>query len=303
MADDPLPSWRPGPTRDAITDFLHEVHRVPVERRVAVFDNDGTLWCEKPTYVQMEFFLDVLTTAIEESPALGDRAEYRALLHDDGDAIAELGIQRVVLSLVELTEGWTPERFDERARTFFRSALHRERQTPLESLRYQPMLELMAALRHRDFDVFLVTGGGTEFVRAISQDLYGVAPEGVVGSQVGYRLERVDGRPRLLRTAGMFGEVNEGDPKIGNLQRQLGRRPIFAAGNSAGDAAMLDYALAGDGPSLAMLVDHDDGEREYEYQSVAASFDSDEPIADVARRSGWTVVSMRSDWSTVFVDR
>ena len=297
---DLLPSWRPGPTRDSLTSFLDASEQVPVERRVAVFDNDGTLWCEKPNYVQMEFFLHVLGVAVDHDPSIADRREYRALLDDDGADVVAMGIERVVFALVELTEGWSPEYFESRVRSFVDTARHPDRDVPLAEMRYQPMLELLDALRARDFDVFVVTGGGTEFVRALSASFYGVSPEGVVGSQVGYTVERVDGRPALRRTVGLYGDVNEGDPKIGNIQRQLGRRPIFAAGNSAGDAAMLDYALGADGPSCAVLVDHDDADREYAYESRAASFDSDEAITDVARRSGWTVVSMRHDWSTVF---
>lgn len=297
---DLLPSWRPGPARDRLTSFLDASEQVPVERRVAVFDNDGTLWCEKPNYVQMEFFLHVLGAAVGHDPSIADRREYRALLDGDGADVVAMGIERVVFALVELTEGWSPEYFESRVRSFVDTTRHPDRDVPLADMRYQPMLELLDALRARDFDVFVVTGGGTEFVRAVSAGFYGVSPEGVVGSQVGYALERVEGRPQLRRTVGLFGDVNEGDPKIGNIQRQLGRRPIFAAGNSAGDAAMLDYALGADGPTCAVLVDHDDADREYAYESRAASFDSDGAITDVARRSGWTIVSMRHDWSTIF---
>jgi len=299
-ATDVLPSWRPGPARDRLTEFLDASVRVPVERRVAVFDNDGTLWCEKPDYVQMEFFLHVLRAAVERNPGLADRAEYRALLDGDGAGVVEVGIERVVFALIELTDGWSPDLFESRVRDYVATARHRDRGVPLAEMRYRPMLELIGALRARDFDVFVVTGGGTEFVRALSASFYGVSPEGVVGSQVGYAVERLEGRPGLRRTVGLFGDVNEGDAKIGNIQRQLGRRPIFAAGNSAGDAAMLDYAVAADGPTCAVLVDHDDADREYAYESRAMSFDSREAITDVARRSGWTVVSMRRDWSTVF---
>ena len=162
------------------------------------------------------------------------------------------------------------------------------------------MLELIGELRARDFSVYLVTGSGTEFVRAVSLAFYGVSPEGVVGSQVGYELDHAGGMPRLLRTREIFGDANEGAAKIANIQRLLGRRPIFAAGNSAGDADMLDYALAFDGPSLALLLSHDDAEREYVYEGVATTFKAAEPITTTAARRGWTVVSMADDWSTVF---
>jgi hypothetical protein len=164
------------------------------------------------------------------------------------------------------------------------------------------MLELIGELRARDFDVFVVTGSGLEFVRVVSHRFFGVKPEGVVGSQVGYELVREAGQPWLRRTREIVGDPNEGAAKVVSIQRLLGRRPILAAGNSAGDAEMLDYAQAFEGPSLALLVDHDDREREYAYTSTAVSFESSESITAVAERRGWTVISMRDDWETIFAD-
>ncbi|MEA2026468.1 MAG: HAD family hydrolase, partial [Chloroflexota bacterium] len=264
-----LPSWRPGPTRDALEVFLDAAEMLPIEQRVAVFDNDGTLWCEKPQYSQVEFYLAELRAALADRPELGDRPEYRALLEGDRKAIGQLGPMNVLLALTELHVGMTPEDFMGRVRDFFALARHRGRAVPLSQMRYRPMLELIAELRARHFSVYLVTGSGTEFMRAVSESFYGVPPEGVVGSQVGYELDRSSGTPRLVRTRELFGDPNEGAAKISNIQRVLGRRPILAAGNSAGDADMLEYAAAFDGPSLSLLVDHDDAEREYAYESVA----------------------------------
>ncbi len=302
MPEPSLPSWRPGTTRDAILDFLAAVEELPASERVAVFDNDGTLWCEKPRYPQLDFFVQQLRDAVAERPQIAERAEYRALLDGDRAALAEIGMPRVALALVELCEGMTPEEFDARSRGFFATARHPDRDVPLARMRYQPMLELLDALRALDFSVFIVTGGGTEFVRALGEQLYGVPPEAIVGSQVGYRLTRVEGRPELLRTADVVGEINEGEAKITNIRRQIGRHPILAGGNSPGDREMLEYATAFDGPSLALLVDHDDAEREYAYRSEAGTYETDGNITDVGHRLGWTVVSMRDDWSSVFVE-
>jgi hypothetical protein len=149
--------------------------------------------------------------------------------------------------------------------------------------------------------VFIVTGGGTEFVRVVGEEFYGVAPERVVGSLVSYEVRRDEhDRPRLLRTTELFGEVDEGDAKVSNLQLGLGRRPILAAGNTPGDSAMLDYALSAPGPSLALLVDHDDDAREYAYVGEAAMFESEGSLVDVGATRGWTIVSMRRDWRRVF---
>lgn len=299
-----LPSWNDGPTRSALLDFVDAADALPVEARVAVFDNDGTLWCEKPNYPQLVFMLDELRRAVAADPRLVERDEYRALIDDDADAQAEIGLERIAFALLELCAGISPEEFDDRVASFFAQWRHPERGVSFLDMRYQPMLELLDELRAHAFDVFIVTGGGAEFVRAISRTFYDVAPEAVVGSLVGYELTRdAEGRPRLVRTAELFGDVNEGAPKVTSIQRQLGRRPVFAAGNSPGDAEMLEHALAAGAPSMALLVDHDDAEREYAYEGQAGSFETDGSFVDDARRLGITVVSMRSDWATVFPPR
>jgi phosphoserine phosphatase len=296
-----LPSWRPGSSRESVVRFLESSTEIPPEQRLAVFDNDGTLWCEKPEFTQMLFYLDQLRAAVSEQPDLGSRAEYAALLEGDRSAIATMGLERLALALVELFEGREPAFFEQRVREWFESTVHPDRRTPYEHMVYQPMLELIDELRSRDFTVCIVTGGGTEFVRAVSQDLYGVAPERVVGTLVGYEMRRRDaGEPYLVRVATTVLDANEGAAKVSNIQTALGRRPIVAGGNSAGDREMLEYAAAADGPSLALLIDHDDAEREYAYESKAGTFEAAEPITDTGRRLGWTVVSMADDWSRVY---
>lgn len=299
---DPLPSWREGATKTAIVDFLDAARSVPVDQRVAVFDNDGTLWCEKPNYVQAEFLLGELDAAIARDPVLGERDEYRAVIENDATLQAELGLERIALALVELCAGIGPGEFDDRVRAFVARSMHRERHVSYRAMRYSPMLELLDALRADDFAVFLVSGGGTEFVRAISQDFYGVSPEGVVGTLVRYEFSRgEDGRPRLVRDAALDASAaNEGEAKVANIQRGLGRRPIFAAGNTAGDREMLEYALAHDGPSLALLVDHDDAEREYAYDAQAGTIAFEGDLVEFGRDLGWTIVSIRDDWASVF---
>ncbi|GAA4360514.1 HAD family hydrolase [Angustibacter luteus] len=296
-----LPSWRPGVTRDAVTAFLDAAAAVPVAERVACFDNDGTLWCEKPTYAQLDFFIDALKSRLGQDPSVAKVPEFAALLSGDRAAIGEIGLERIALALGGLFEGLEPHEFLSRAQAFMDSAMHSTLHRPLRTNVYQPMLELMGELRRLDFTVSVVTGGGTEFVRAISEDLYGVPPEAVVGTLVEYEFSRAEsGSPRLRRTARVTGGANEGSTKVGNIQTQLGRRPIFAAGNSGGDREMLEWAVSGDGPSLALLVNHDDAEREFSYVSSAETFAEPEPITDVGRRLGWTVVSMADDWDTIF---
>ncbi|MCP4227618.1 MAG: haloacid dehalogenase-like hydrolase [Actinomycetia bacterium] len=299
-----LPSWRQGATREAIVDFLDQVDEIPPSERVAVFDNDGTMWCEKPNYTQLDFLVLELSQAVARDPRLAERAEYRAVLDRDMEAVQAMGLEGVATALLDLFAGLTPEQFDTKVAAFFANQVHPDRGGSYRQQRYQPMLELMDELRARGFDFYIVTGGGAEFVRVISQDFYAVPPEGVVGSQIDYDLSRDDGgQLRLLRTNHLVTSgPNEGPAKVPNIRRILGRRPIVAGGNSAGDAEMLEYATTYDGPSLALLVDHDDGEREYAYTSKAGTFETEETILQTASRLGWTVASIKEDWSAVFAD-
>jgi hypothetical protein len=296
-----LPSWRPGLVRDALIGFLDALEEVPAVDRVALFDNDGTLWCERPSYVQLDFFIDALRRHVAADSSIGERDEFAALLSGDKAAIAAIGLERIGVALAGLFGGLTPQEFTAQVRVFMAGATHAALGRPLRSVTYQPMLELLDELRRRDFTVGIVTGGGTEFVRAISDDLYGVPAEGVVGTLIGYEFTR-DGeqRPVLRRTTAMLGAANDGPAKVTNIQTQLGRRPILAAGNSAGDREMLEWALAADGPTLALLIDHDDAKREFQYSSTAGTPVETEAITDIGARLGWTIVSMARDWDVVF---
>jgi phosphoserine phosphatase len=306
MSADPhavLPSWREGSTRDALLNFLDASLDVPVEQRLATLDNDGTLWCEKPTYVQFDFLVDALATAATTDPSLRERPEFAAVLAGDMATVGELGLERVGMALLGLFEGISPDEFLVAVRRFVADARHRTLDRPLLSCVYQPMLELLHELHRRDFTIALVTGGGTEFVRAISEQVYGVGPERVVGTLIDYDFTRdPDDRIVPRRAMRLVGGPNEGPAKVTNIQTQLGRRPIFAAGNSGGDREMLEWALHGDTPGLALLVDHDDAEREFAYVSAAGTFVEPEPIVDVGRRLGFTIVSMANDWHRVWPD-
>lgn len=298
MTDQLLPSWRPGATRDAVVAFLDAAEEVPVTDRMACFDNDGTLWCERPSYVQLDFFLDALNTSVAADPAVKEQAEFAALLSGDQQAIGDVGLERIAMALTGLFKGLSPGEFTVRTREFMARGEHHRLGRLHRTCTYVPMLELIAELRRRDFAVAVVTGGGTEFVRAISQELYGVPPEAVVGTLIEY--DYTPDPPRLSRSGRLVGAANEGSAKVSNIQTQLGRRPILAVGNSGGDREMLEWAAAGDGPTLALLVDHDDADREFAYVSTAQTFAEPEPITDVGARLGWTVISMARDWETIF---
>jgi phosphoserine phosphatase len=298
---DRLPSWRRGPTRDAILSFLDRSSDVPIDERVAYLDNDGTTWCEKPTYVQFDFFVDALRQRTEHDPSLADRPEFAAVLSGDMAAIGEIGLAKVAGALAALFDGQTPEQFGAAVDDFLDRYRHRTLGAPVSGVVYQPMLELIAELRSLEFTVGIVTGGGTEFVRQVSKRMYGVEPGMVVGTLIGYRFDRDDtGRPLVRRTIELIGTANEGGAKLEHIQSQIGRPPILAAGNSGGDREMLEWAQASRHGGLAILVDHDDADREFAYESEAVTFKEDEPITTVAERLGWVVVSMQRDWETIF---
>jgi phosphoserine phosphatase len=296
-----LASWRPGPTRDAILGFLDTSGDVPVDERVAYVDNDGTMWCERPSYVQFDFVVDALRQRTERDPSLADRPEFAAVLSGDMAAIGEIGLEKVAGALAALFDGQTPEEFGAVVDDFLGRYRHRTLGVGVGGVVYQPMLELLDELRALDFTIGIVTGAGTEFVRRVSKRLYGVEPGMVVGTLIGYRFDRDDaGRPIVRRTLAQIGTANEGGAKVEHIHSQIGRAPILAVGNSGGDREMLEWAQASPHGGLAVLVDHDDAEREFAYESQAVTFAEDEPITAVADRLGWVVVSMRDDWETVF---
>jgi phosphoglycolate phosphatase-like HAD superfamily hydrolase len=302
--EDPLPSWVDGPTKRTVLDFVARVTReggpefVPAADRIAAFDNDGTLWCERPIYVQATFALDRARVMADKDPTLASSPTFRTILTRDREAMAKFG-EHEAAELVGATHaGMTPEDFLAIARDWLSTAEHPRFHRLYTRCVYQPQLELLAYLRARGFRTFIVTGGGIDFLRAFAGPVYGVPPEQVVGSSAKTQFEVHGDIARLVKLP----ELNSIDDKEGkpiNINLQIGRRPILAFGNSDGDLAMLQYTAAGPGPRIMLLVHHDDDEREYAY-------DRDSPVGrldrawDEARRRGWTVVSMKRDWNTVF---
>jgi phosphoserine phosphatase len=269
-------SWNDTPARAAIEHYLDSIADVAPEDRLAVVDNDGTLWCEQPTYLQAFFILEQLG------------------LDPARDGIPALP------TLLEAHAGLTTEAFEEVVTNWLHGFRHPRFGSPLEGLVYTPMVELLDRLRAHGFRVFIVTGGGVDFVRPVAAQIYGVERDDVVGSAVEVEFARRDGTIALVRTPRLDGSPNEGAPKVVNIHRHIGRRPIVAIGNSAGDAEMLEYAHSGPLPSLCLVVDHDDADREYAYAGAAVTDPGAEPIEETARRFDWTVISMRHDWNRVF---
>jgi phosphoserine phosphatase len=306
MADAALPSWGDDRARQLV-EFVERVAMpgaadfVPPQERIAVFDNDGTLWCERPNYMQTEFVLDEVRARAADDADFAARPVVQAMLGGDlGDVLLTQGLGAVAEILLDTHAGISADDFTRRVTAWFAAATHPRFGTRYAALAYAPMLELLDLLRANEFRCFIVTGGGVEFVRAVSDDLYGVSRDDVIGSAVQLSVARRGERVDVVRQPALLGSPNEGEPKVVNIAMHIGRRPILAAGNSAGDREMLEYAAVGDHPSLCLVVDHDDDAREYAYESSAVTAPDAEPIGKTAARVGWTVVSMRDDWKQVF---
>jgi phosphoserine phosphatase len=301
---DPLPSWRDGPPKRALLDFVAAVTTeggadfVRPSERIAVFDNDGALWVEQPTYTQLLFILDRIRALAPQHPDWQQDPLFRAAIAGDLRAAAAGGTEGLLRLAGAAQAGNTPEEFQRIAAEWLATARDRKWNRAYTQLVYQPMLEVLALLRARGFTTFIVSGGGVEFVRAFSQEVYGIPPHQVVGSTFAIRPGEQDGRVTLTREPRMD-FVDDGPGKPVGIARHIGRRPIAAFGNSDGDFQMLQYTTEGPGKRLGMIVHHDDAEREYAY-------DRDSHVGRLARaldeapRRGWSVISMRQDWARIF---
>ena len=303
-AQDPLPSWNDGKAKQSIITFVEKVTKpgssdfVPMPERIATFDNDGTLWCEKPLPVQLFFVMDRVKTLAPQHPDWQTTEPFASLLRGDMKT-ALAGGERALLEMVMATHtGNTTEEFEQIVKDWIATAKHPKTGKPYTEMVYQPMLEVLAYLRANGFKTFVVSGGGIEFMRPWMEKAYGIPPEQVIGSSVKTKFELRDGKPVLVRLP----ELNFNDDKGGKpvaINRHIGRRPIAAFGNSDGDLQMLQYTGAGSGTRFCLYVHHDDAEREYVYDRKDGLARLDKGL-DEAAAKGWTVVSMKNDWKTVF---
>jgi phosphoserine phosphatase len=298
---DPLRSWNDGAPRTAILDFVarvtdaSSVDFVAPEERIAVFDNDGTLIIEQPSVVQFEFLYARIRQLSAEHPEWRDSPALRAVLDDDREKLAGMTFrERGELVTQGQANMYQPD-FAAAVREFLATGRHSRFDARYVDLVYKPMLELVAYLQANDFRVFIVSGGGIEFIREFSEPVYGIARENVIGSSMKTGLQARDGRLEIWRKPG-WSSLNAGPFKPLNIQLHVGRRPIVAVGNSDGDLDMLRYADDGPLPSLVLVLKHDDPAREYAYAEDA------QRALDAAGRHGWAVVSMRDDFATVFED-
>lgn len=300
VAPDPLPSWNDGAAKAAILEFIESATAetgpgyVPPSERIAVFDNDGTLWPERPL-IEGQFALGRLKVLAERDPTLRERQPFKAALEGDLAYLKEAGLPAVNQLLAETYAGMSTEEFEDLSREFFRTATHPSLGRPYTELAYLPMVELLRLLRDNGFETWVVSGGTQDFVRVIAEEMCGVPPERVIGSTPELKFVERDGQWVVWRT-GEVGSFNDKEGKPVNIALHIGQRPALAAGNvrSAGDVAMLMYSGGRRGPSLQLMINHDDPEREFAYA------EADNASLKAATERGWIVVSVRDDWKTVF---
>ena len=301
---DQLPSWNEGAAKQSIVDFVVRVTDpasaafVPEAERVAVFDNDGTLWSEQPAYFQLFFAIDRVKALVPEHPEWKTKQPFKAVLDGDMEALAAAGEHGLLELVMASHAGMTTVEFEAIVIDWLATAKHPTTGRPFTEMVYQPMLELLDYLRANGFKTFIVSGGGIEFMRPWTEEIYGIPPEQVVGSSIKTAFEMRDDGPVLVRLPELdFIDDKEGKP-IG-INSHIGRRPIAAFGNSDGDLEMLQWTAAGDGPSFCLYVHHTDGEREWAYDRDSHIGGLDRGL-DEAEARGWTVVDMKNDWRIVY---
>jgi phosphoglycolate phosphatase-like HAD superfamily hydrolase len=301
---DPLPSWNDGAAKQSIVKFVQAVteagspQHVPPAARIAVFDNDGTLWSEQPIYFQAFFAFDRVKALAPKHPEWKTRQPFKGILENDMKAVAAAGEKGLMEVVAATHAGVTTAEFDQAVKDWVARAKHPRFQRAYTELVYQPMLELLAYLRASGFKTYIVSGGGIDFMRVFTEEVYGIPPEQVVGSVSETKLEVRDGKPVLVKLP----KINLVDDKAGKpvgIHRFIGRRPVLAFGNSDGDHQMLQWTAAGDGARFMGIVRHTDAEREWAYDRQSSIGRLDKAL-DEATQKGWTVVDMKQDWKVVY---
>jgi phosphoglycolate phosphatase-like HAD superfamily hydrolase len=309
-AADPLPSWNDGKAKQSIIDFVTKVTTpgspdfVPVPERIAVYDNDGTLWSEQPVPVQFYFVADRVKALAPQHPEWKTKEPFASLLKGDVKKALEGGDHGLMELFMATHTGMTTDEFEKMVKDWIATAKHPETGKRFIDMTYQPMLEVLAYLRANGFKNYIVSGGGIEFMRPWAEQAYGIPPEQVIGSSMKTKFELRDGKAVLVRLPALNFNDDKADKPVG-INQHIGRRPIAAFGNSVGDQQMLEYTQSGPGARFELLVLHDDGKREFAYGPVRGLPDVKygfftPALEQHAKKDGWTVVSMKDDWKTVF---
>lgn len=304
FAADPLPSWNDTGPKRAIIEFVEKVTKqgsstfVPAAERIATFDNDGCLWAEQPMYFQFFFAVDRVKALAPGHPEWKTQEPFASLLKGDIKGALAGGEHGLLEIIMSTHAGMTTEEFETIVTQWIDTARHPVSKKPFTSMVYQPMLEVLAYLRANGFKTFIVSGGGVEFMRPWTQRVYGIPPEQVVGSSGGLKYEMRDGKPVIVKLP-TLAHNDDKDGKPVGIQRHIGRRPIAAFGNSDGDLQMLQWTTAGAGPRFALYVHHTDAQREWAYDRQSHIGKLDKGL-DEAKAKGWTVVSIKDDWTQIY---
>jgi phosphoserine phosphatase len=304
FASGDLPSWQDTKTKAALITFVEKTTKqgsadyIPPEERIAVFDNDGTLWSEQPSYVQLTFAIDRVKVLAPQHPDWLNKQPFKAVLEGDRKALSEAGDKGLIEIIAATHAGMSPEEFHQIVLDWMKTARHPKTGRPYPEMVYQPMLEVLSYLRKHGYKTFIVSGGGVEFMRPWTEAVYGIPPEQVIGSSVKTQLVVKDDKVNLQRLAEVnFINDKEGKPLA--INQHIGRRPVIAFGNSDGDLQMLQWTSASRKPSLGVIIHHTDAEREvaYDRQSHIGKLDQ---ALNLSKKQGWLVVDMKTDWKTVF---
>lgn len=301
---DPLPSWNEGNTKQAIMNFVMEVTNkesenfIPVSERIATFDNDGNLWSEQPAYFQLLFAMDRINALAPDHPEWKTQQPFKAVLDNDMKELSKYGVHGILELVMASHAGMTTAEFETIVKEWLATAKHPRFDRPFTNLVYQPMLELLQFLRDHDFKTFIVSGGGIEFMHPWVEEVYGIPPDQVVGSSIKTQFDYNNGNPVIKRLPEMD-FIDDGSGKPIGIHKFIGKKPVFASGNSDGDLQMMQWTASNTHKSFMLYLHHTDGEREWVYDRESPFGRLDKGL-DEAEEKGWTVIDMKKDWKTVY---
>ncbi|WP_136481755.1 HAD family hydrolase [Cognatitamlana onchidii] len=301
---DPLPSWNKSLSKEAIINYVADVtnpesnHFIPVKDRIATFDNDGNLWSEQPAYFQLFFAIDRVKALASEHPEWKNKQPFKAVLEDDMETLIQQGEHGLLTLVMESHAGMSTEEFETIVQDWIKTAKHPTKGVGYDKLVYQPMLELLDYLRANDFQTYIVSGGGVDFMRAFVTEIYGIPKEKIIGSRLKTEFKYNNGDPKIMRLAALdFIDDKEGKPI--NINTIIGKKPVFASGNSDGDLQMLQWAASNKYKSFMLYLHHTDSEREWAYDRASHIGRLDKGL-DQAQKDGWTIIDMKNDWKLIY---
>lgn len=304
--EDPLPSWNEGSTKSAVLNYIEDItnkdgeNYIEVSDRIAVFDNDGTVWSEQPAYFQLAFTMDRIKAMAVDHPDWNSEQPYKAVLDNDIKELAKYGEHGLIELVLASHTGITEKEFKEFVEDWIKSAKHPTKNVPFTDLVYKPMLELITYLQANEFIVYIVSGGGVDFMRPVISELYNIPNQQIIGSTLKTEFDYNDGNP-VIRKLPKMDFINDKEGKPANINKIIGKKPVFAAGNSDGDLAMLQWTASNSHKSFNLYVHHTDSIREWTYDRKSHIGRLDKGL-DQARADGWLIVDMKNDWNTMFIN-